>query len=223
MIKKHETTVCDKTDKLACMRELIEDMNEKNARMRHLPPLLAIDETLYQYCGHIGFKQYNPNIPPKYGLLYQSLCDSSIIYTYYSLPYVRKLEKVEVTTAKYYITRTDESSKYLINELPVYCNFQGINISMDCYSTSVSLATWTLKKNITIVGTMKHDRKGIPEELKPVADREERSVMHVHNTKDKIMLVSYIDTKKGGKKNVIVLSTMLDNVKIAKAQWTHNV
>ena len=38
------------------MRELFEDMNEWNARMRHTFPLLAINETLYPYRGHIGFK-----------------------------------------------------------------------------------------------------------------------------------------------------------------------
>ena len=57
-----------KTDKFTCMRELFEDMNERNARMRHPSPLLAIDETLYPYHGHIGVKQYNPNKPSKYGL-----------------------------------------------------------------------------------------------------------------------------------------------------------
>ena len=51
-------------------------------------------------------------------------------------------------------------------------------------------------QNITIVGTMKHNRKGIPKELTPIADREQRSVMHGYNTKEKIMLVSYIDKKK---------------------------
>ena len=65
---------------------------------------------------------------------------------------------------------------------------------------------------------MKHKRKGIPKEMKPVGDREERSVMHVYNTKEKIKLVLYIDKKKSGKKNVIVLSTMHDNVKITKDQ-----
>ena len=80
------------------------------------------------------------------------------------------------------------------------------------------MATWALEKNITIVGTMKHSGKSIPKELKPVADREERYVMHVYNTKEKIMLVSYIDKKKSSKKNVIVLPTMHDNVKITKDQ-----
>ena len=116
---------------------------------------------------------------------------------------------------QHYITGTGESSKFLINELSVYCNLQEINISMDCCFTSVSLAKWALYKNITIISTMKHDQKGIPKKLKPVADREERSVMHVYNTKQKIMLVSYTD-KKSGEKNVIVLSIMHDNIKITK-------
>ena len=82
---------------------------------------------------------------------------------------------------------------------------------MDCYFTSVFLATWALEKNITIAGTMKH-------ELKSVADREERLVMRFYNSKGKIRLVSYIDKKKSGKNNLIVLSTIHDNVKIPKDQ-----
>ena len=194
-----------KTDKFACMRDLLEDINEINARMRHTSPLLGIDETLYPYRGHIGFKQYSPNKPAKYGLLYRSLCDSSIPYTYYSLAYADKTEKVEGTAGKFYITGTNEYSKYLINELSVYSNLQRINISMDLYFTSVSLETWALEKNITIADTMKHDRKSTPKELMPVADREERSVMHVYNKEKKIMLVSYINKEKSGKKNVTVL------------------
>ena len=38
---------CWKADIFARMRELVENMNGKNVRMRHPSPLLAIDETLY--------------------------------------------------------------------------------------------------------------------------------------------------------------------------------
>ena len=183
-----------KADKFACMRDLFEDMNDRNGRIRYPSLLLAIDETFYPYRGHIGFKRYSPSKPAKYGLLYRSVCNFSITYTYYSLPYAGKPEKVEGPAF------ADESSKFLINELPVYCNLQEINISTDCCFTSVSLAKWALYKNITIISTMKHDQKGIPKKLKPVADREERSVMHVYNTKEKIMLVSYTDKKSGEKK-----------------------
>ena len=129
-----------KTDKFACMRQLFEDMNERDPRIRHGKP-----------------------------------------------------EKVGFPAAKSYVTKTEEYSKYLINELSIYCNLQGINISMDRYLPSVSLATWTLEKNICIVGNMKHNLKGIPKELKPVADREKKPAMLVSNRKKKIMLVSYID------------------------------
>ena len=73
---------------------------------------------------------------------------------------------------------------------------------------------------------MQHDRKGIPKDLKPVADREEKSVMHVYNTEVRIMLVSYIDKKKSRKKNVIVLSTMQrqnDERPAKEAHRTHNI
>ena len=78
------------------------------------------------------------------------------------------------------------------------------------------MGTWALEKNFTIVDTMKQEWKGIPKELKPVVDREERSVINVYNKNGKIMLVSYNDKKKSGKKNVIVLSTMHNNVKSMK-------
>ena len=42
--------------------------------------------------------------------------------------------------------------------------------------------------------------------------------MHVYDTKEKILLASYIDKKKSGKKNVIILSIIHDNVKITKDQ-----
>ena len=93
-----------------------------------------------------------------------------------------------------------------------------ISISIDCYFTSVSLATWALEKNITIVGTMRHDQKSSPKDLKPVADREKISVMNVYNKKETMMLACYFGKKKICKKNVIVLSTMHDNAKIAKYQ-----
>ena len=62
----------------------------------------------------------------------------------------------------------------------------------------------------------RHDRKGIPKELKTVNGREEISTPYVHHEDKKVMLVSYIDKKKSGKKNVIVLTTMHDKVKITK-------
>ena len=113
-----------KTWKVVRIGELFEDMNERNSGMRYPSPLLDIDETLYPYHGHIIFKQYNPNKPAKYGLLYRRLCNSSIPYICYTLPYAGKSGKVEGPATKYYFTRTGEYSRYLINKLSVYWNLQ---------------------------------------------------------------------------------------------------
>ena len=114
--------------------------------------------------------------------------EASVIFQY--LTHAHRPEKVECPAAKYCITRSDKYSKYLINELSVYCNIQGINVSIDSYFILISWTTWGLQKNISIVGNIKYDWKGIPKELKLVADWEERSVMHAYNTKVNIMLVS---------------------------------
>ena len=71
---------------------------------------------------------------------------------------------------------------------------------MDRYFTSVTIARWALEKKITMVGTTRLDRKGIPKEIKSLENREERSVLHVFDSDEKILLVSYIDKKKSGKK-----------------------
>ena len=139
------------------------------------------------------------------------ICDATIPYTYFSLPYAGKPEIFVGDAAKYYITGTDKYSKYLVNDLFAPCKMQG-------YFKSVSLASKALKKNITIVGTMRHDRKGIPKELKSVAKREEKSVMYIYHTKEKKMVTSYIDKKKSGKENFIVLSSIHESVKVTKDQ-----
>ena len=95
-------------DKFTCFRDFFEKVNENNAKWKHPSPYLAIDETLYLYRGQIGFKQYNSSKPAKYGLLYQSLCDSSVQYTYYSLPYAGKPDDLTGDVGKYYITGTDQ-------------------------------------------------------------------------------------------------------------------
>ena len=89
---------------------------------------------------------------------------------------------------------------------------------MDRYFTFIPLAIWALEKKFTIVGTMRHDRIGIPKEIKAVANREEKSVMHLYHSEKNVMLTSYIDKKKSGKKNAIVLSSMHDTVKVTQDQ-----
>ena len=63
---------------------------------------------------------------------------------------------------------------------------------------------------------MQLDRKGIPKEIKSLEHREEKPTMYAYAWEQNIMLASYIDKKKSGKKNVVELTTMHDTVRVTK-------
>ena len=106
--------------------------------------------------------------------------------------------------------------QYLTLTFPCFILYTGCNIYMDRYFTSVPLAQWCLERNITIVSTMRLDWKGISAEIKKIDKRDEQFTFYVHGKDDDLMLVSYVDKKKSGKKNVVVLTSMHDNVRVMK-------
>ena len=122
---------------------------------------LSLDETLYPMRIHVGFKQYNPDKPAKYGMLFKSLNDAWHCYTYRSFVYAGKPKK----TPAFYVSGTENYIKVLADCLSECVDLDGRNISMDRLYTSVSIATWLLTKNITCVGTLQTRRVGIPEEI----------------------------------------------------------
>ena len=119
-----------------------------------------MDETLYPYRGKIVIRQYNSNKPARYGMLYRSISDSRVPYTYYTLPYAGKPE--EITDDSEYVTGTDNYTKYLVEGLEQHVNLQGRNISMDRYFTSMTISEYLLDKGMTVVVTMRLDRADTP-------------------------------------------------------------
>ena len=173
---------------------------------------------MFPYRGRIRFKQVSPSKPAKYGLLYYLLCDATVTYTYFSMPYVGKPEVVdkENPATSNYFTRTDEYTKYLVSGFSTIANMSGCNVSMDRYFSSVPLAQWCSERNITIVGTMGLHQKGIPAEIKKTDKHDERSAFYAHGQDGDLMLVSYVDKMKSGNKNFVVLTSMHDNARVTK-------
>ena len=166
-------------------RKWKEGLNEKSTT------ILSYRWTLYPFRGSIRIKQYNLSKPAKYGLLYRSLCDAVVPYTYYTLSYAGKPSETSNEASKYYIAGTDEYTKYLVNGVNHYHSIDGSNLSMDRYFTSVTIARWALENKITIVGTMRLDSKGIPTEIKSLENREERSVLHVFDNDENVCIVNW--------------------------------
>ena len=194
-------------DCFAASRPIFEMFNSNTSKYL-LPSLyLSIDETLYPMRHQIAFWQYNPSKPHRYGLLLKSLNDASFAYTYNACSYAGKPEKGE---GPHYIDSIENYVRYLVNQTANDVELQGRNISMDRLYTILSLANWLLGRKITCVGTLNHNRQGIPTELKNTSERVEFSVTyHYESVKKDLCLLSYtVKTKSSSKNNVLLLFTM---------------
>ena len=79
-------------DKFCAARDLFDTFFQQCIKVLGPGDYLTIDETLYPTRGAFGFKQYNPNKPAKYGMLFRSLNSVRFPYTYMSLPYSGRAE-----------------------------------------------------------------------------------------------------------------------------------
>ena len=198
------------------MPSFFKRFNKNIRKFRYPSSYLAVDKTLYPHRGRIRFKQDSPSKPAKYGLLYRLVCDATVPYTYFSLPYAGVPEVLDKKKSSNYVTGTDEYTKCLVNGFSTIANMSGCNVSMDRYFSSVALAQWCSERNITIVGTMGLNRKGIPAEIKKTDKHDERSAFYAHGQDGDLMLVSYVDKMKSGNKNIVVLTSMHDNARVTK-------
>ena len=112
---------------------------------------MTIDETLYPMRNQIAFKQYNPDKPATYGLLFKSINCARYPYTYQSHVYSGKPVG---DPSCHYVQGSDSYIRYLMTKLSDMQPLQGRNISMDGLYTSISIARWLLDNQVTIIGTL---------------------------------------------------------------------
>ena len=91
-------------DRFTALRKIFESFNADCTTLLIPSEYLSIDETLYAYRGILKLKQYNPNKPAKYGLLYRSISCSVVPYTHFTLPHEGK---PEIEDSEFYVTSTD--------------------------------------------------------------------------------------------------------------------
>ena len=98
----------------------------------------------------IVLRQYNPNKPVKYGLLYKLLNDARFPYKYQVTPYRGKLVD---GNAPYYLNATEDYVKHVVESMPA-SSMKGKNISMDRLYGSISTSFWLVARNITSICTL---------------------------------------------------------------------
>ena len=166
---------------------------------------LSLDETLYPMRTQISFKQYNPDKPAKYGMLFKSINSARYPYTHQSHVYCGKPEG---EPNEFYTAGTSNYVMFLVNKLSNHHYLAGRNISMDRLYSSLALADWLLENGITMVGTMMKNRVGIPTEIKVDQHRDINSTEIYWEKNGNKRLLSYVVKTSKARKNVIMLSTV---------------
>ena len=146
---------------------------------------LTIDEQLMPFRGRSQFIQYNPQKTSKYGINIFWLCDFKFRYAANGDIYTGKEPRMPVKK---------DLAKNVVMKLTDYIHNSGRNITMDNYFTSVPLAEDLLKKRLTIVGTIRNNKREIPSIMKP---NKSRSVCSSEFGFTKNMtMVSYVPKEK---------------------------
>ena len=159
---------------------------------------MSIDETLYGCRNQISFKQYNNNKPQKYGILFKSINSVRYPFTFRTSVYSGKPIG---NPGPHYITGITPIVQYLVSNLSRFVDLDGRNITMDRLYTSFELLQWLLQRKITAVGTIKNNRKCIPNEIKSTDGRENNSYKIFWDDDSKTTLHSYVvRTKSKGMK-----------------------
>lgn len=186
-------------DKFAAVREIWDIFIEKCGKLYVPHENLTVDEQLLGFRGRCGFRMYIPNKPAKYGLKLVFINDSESKYLLGGIPYLGK----QGTQPRGNLTLGHQFTRELTR--PYHGTHR--NVTTDNWFTSVPLVSDLLNNcGMTLVGTVRANKKEIPKEMKEKGTRERGSSAFLY-TKE-MTLVSYVsDTSKTTKKLVLLLSS----------------
>lgn len=189
------------TDKLAPVRYILDNFVSNCRKSYCVGQFMTIDEMLVPFKGRCNFIQYIPNKPAKYGLKVFALCDSETFYTANLEVYCGQQPEGPY--------KKSNSPTDIVHRLVEPYKGKNRNLTCDNWYTNYPLAKSLLKDHITLVGTLKKNKREIPIELLPYKARPVKSSIFAFQ-KD-VTLVSYSAKKN---KAVVLLSTMHDDDKL---------
>ncbi|XP_048853943.1 piggyBac transposable element-derived protein 4-like [Brienomyrus brachyistius] len=179
-------------DKLAEIQPVWDKWVEQLPLMYNPGPNVTVDERLVAFKGRCPFRQYMQSKPKKYGIKIWAACDAASAYGWNMQIYTGKV--------KGGISEKNQGTRVVLDMTQ---GLSGHNITCDNFFTSYNLGQELLKRNMTMVGTVRHNKPELPPELLTVKDREVTSSQFAFTANT--TLVSYVP-RKG--KNVMLMSTL---------------
>ncbi|KAL4144046.1 hypothetical protein QTP88_006280 [Uroleucon formosanum] len=143
-----------KIDKMTHIRKVFDDFVQ-NCKMNYtISEYATLDEKLQSFRGRCPFRQYMPNKAAKYVIKIFALVDSISYYT----------SNLEVYTGVQPDGpfRVDNSAISVTKRLVLPILKTGRNVTMDNWFTSISLAEDMLNIKLTIIGTLKKNKREVP-------------------------------------------------------------
>ena len=185
----------DRTDPLAPIREVVDQVNSSLESHYHPGSLLCVDEQLVEFHGRVRFQQYLRSKPGKFGIKIFWITDTENSFPLRCLVYVGK----ETLPAS---ERDCPISEAVVMHLAKAYLGVGRNITMDNWFTSVNLCDRLTDAKTSVVGTIRSNRRGVPPAAKSSQGRTKGDSRHF--VSDQKVLCSYFDK---GNAPVLLLST----------------
>ena len=178
------------SNRLAAIADVTERVRANCVMHLNPGPYLTVDEKIVPFNGNCRFRVYMQNKPDKYGLKMWMLSDCTTWYVKNFDVYLGK------TSNK---SETNQGQRVVLQLSS--CLPSGHNITTDNFFTSCPLALELLRRDITLLGTLRQNKRGIPKEL--LDKNRDEYTSEFRFTKD-LTIVSYVPKKK---KTVLVLSS----------------
>lgn len=180
-------------DRFAPIRELFDKWSALLPDYFNPDECVTVDEQLLGFHGRCKFRQYMPSKPERYGLKFWQCVCSRTCYVWKIQPYLGKQPGANAPE--------QGQGKRVV--LDLIDGLKGHNITIDNFFSSYELGQELLSKHLTMVGTMKSNKRSIPPKLKEC--KKKPLYQSTFAFTEDTTLVSYIARKN---KCVVLQSTM---------------
>ena len=185
-----------KNDKFAHI-SVLWDRFIANAQNCYVPQEnLTVDEQLMPCKTRCPYTQYVANKPDKFGIKFWLLNEVETKYVLNAFPYLGKNEARPPSI---------QLGHHVVSKLVEPFRNKGYNITADNFFSSVPLAKDLLKDKFTYVGTMRHNRKELPENIQEIEKKLPRYSSSFLRTEDGSCSLTVYKCKPN--KSVLLLST----------------
>ncbi|PNF23240.1 hypothetical protein B7P43_G18268 [Cryptotermes secundus] len=168
-------------DRLRKIRTIFDTLNDAYQKYYNPSEHLAIDEIIVKFKGRVVFRQYIPKKHKRFGIKIFKICDAAG-YTYDMKVYLGKDRK----HASQDVTATHAT----VRDLCRHIEGVGHKLYMDNFFSSPDFFDDLMTKDITCCGTVRPNRKGLPDDFRRRQFRLKKGDIRVRVRRNLTALVS---------------------------------